>query len=61
MGEEGDERGCNDGRCRNDDCWRCKDEGGRSGERSDYVIFEIRVGIVGFRKKKSIYMSFFKK
>ena len=34
MREEGDGKGCND------DCWRCRDEGGRD----DYVRFGIRVG-----------------
>ena len=46
MREEGDGRDCIDDRR------RCRDEGGRRG----CVRFGIRVGTVGFRKKKSQYI-----
>ena len=49
MREEGDGRG------RNDNHWRCRDEGGRSG----CVKFGIRVGTIGFRKKNlNVYVIF---
>ena len=49
MSEKGNGRDRNDGRGLSDNRRRCKDEGGRS----TCVRFGIRVGTVGFRKKKS--------